>query len=436
MIDNSKLPNSQPAEISVLCTIMYKNETISRVEDILNVNDFFNLRHRDIYDCMLKLHKEKMSLGLISLQNELINRKQLEEIGGYEYLLKIQDDVPEPFLIEKHAQIIKDKSLLREMITFSLNQITFIQNIGTRTIDHLFDEAEKAIIELGKKRIKSAGYQLNIHLKNTIQQFSMIKANESGLTGITSGFNCIDKITNGFQKSDLIILAARPAMGKTSLAINMAVNAAKKGASVGILSLEMSANQLCIRMLSTETEINQHLIKNYDANKIDSSKLIDAFADLASLNIVIDDTGSLNIMNIRTMSRSFKLEHNINLLIIDYLQLINSLKRNDGRVNEISEITRSLKALAKELDIPIICLSQLSRKCEDREDKRPVLSDLRDSGSIEQDADMVMFIYRDCIYNKEADLYEAEILISKNRHGPIGRLSVSFEPTLTKFYER
>ena len=433
MINQEKQPNSQPAEIAVLGTLLWNHQAIKRIDNIITVNDFFNNKHKIIYDCLLKLHSENQPFDLTIIQNELEDRKQLSEVGGVNYIVTLQEQFPDPILIEKYAQIIREKALLRELIQTSLNNITYAQNIGSKSPDSLFDEVEKSISELSKKRQKTSGQQIRDVMKKTAEYIAMVSTGENGLTGIPSGFPRLDKITGGFQKSDLIILAARPGIGKTSLAINWGLNAAEMGYSLGIISIEMANLQLGLRMVSSMGDINQTNLRMRKLSDNEGVNLNDTLKKLGNLKIVMEDNGSLTLRGIKSIARTFKFEYKIDLLIVDYLQLINN-KRSDGRVNEITEISRSLKALAKELDIPIICLSQLSRDCV-KNKRRPDLSDLRDSGAIEQDADIVIFIHREIINDENADPTEAELIIAKHRNGETGLLKVNFEPTTTKFTE-
>ena len=298
------------------------------------------------------------------------------------------------------------------------------------------DGAEKTIFNISNKRTDQNFVQLNIWLKKTFQHLSDIKSNSGGLTGVTSGFSVLDKMTAGFQPGDLVILAARPSMGKTSLALNIAANAANNGASVGIFSLEMGAEQLTLRLLSTESGIGHQNIRNATITSDEWVELTNVAARLAQMPMFIDDTAGLDIMALRTKARKLKAQSGIDLLVIDYLQLLHSGKRHENRHQEVSEISRTLKALAKELGVPIIALSQLSRAVDSRMDKRPMLSDLRESGAIEQDADVIMFLYRDVVYNPDTEQPAlSELIVGKQRNGPTGTVNLTFLRELTKFEE-
>ena len=298
------------------------------------------------------------------------------------------------------------------------------------------DGAEKTIFNISNKRTDQNFVQLNIWLKKTFQHLSDIKSNSGGFTGVTSGFSVLDKMTAGFQPGDLVILAARHSMGKTSLALNIAANAANNGASVGIFSLEMGAEQLTLRLLSTESGIGHQNIRNATITSDEWVELTNVAARLAQMPMFIDDTAGLDIMALRTKARKLKAQSGIDLLVIDYLQLLHSGKRHENRHQEVSEISRTLKALAKELGVPIIALSQLSRAVDSRMDKRPMLSDLRESGAIEQDADVIMFLYRDVVYNPDTEQPAlSELIVGKQRNGPTGTVNLTFLRELTKFEE-
>jgi len=323
---------------------------------------------------------------------------------------------------------------LRELIGSSLDIITSCYNQNEADIDYVIDEAEKKIFHIVHNKSQQNFVQLNIWLKKTFQHLSSIKSSSKGVTGVSSSFKSLDKLTSGFQPGDLVILAARPSMGKTSFALNVAINAARNGASVGIFSLEMSAEQLTLRLLSTESGIDHQKIRNATISSEEWIELTHVAAELGDKKLFIDDTAGLNIMELRAKARKLKMKHDINLLVVDYLQLLHSTRKHESRHLEVSEISRFLKALAKELQVPIIALSQLSRAVDSRTDKRPMLSDLRESGAIEQDADVIMFLYRDVVYNSETEHPDlSELIIGKQRNGPTGTVPLRFVRELTKF---
>lgn len=320
------------------------------------------------------------------------------------------------------------------MINSAATIITNCYTQDEKNIDIVLDDAEKTIFNISNKRSHNNFIQLDIWLKKTFQHLSSIKSHTKGITGIPSGYQQLDMMTSGFQNSDLIVLAARPSMGKTALALCIALAAARNNFVTGVFSLEMSAEQLTLRLLAAESGIGHHNIRNATISSDEWMDLTNVAAHLAEMKIFIDDTAMLTIMDLRAKARKLKAEHGLQILIIDYLQLIHTTKKHENRHQEVSDISRSLKALAKELNVPIIALSQLSRAVDSRMDKRPMLSDLRESGAIEQDADVIMFLYRDVVYNPETeDPRVTELIIGKQRNGPTGTVYMNFIKELTKF---
>jgi replicative DNA helicase len=341
-------------------------------------------------------------VDLVTLQDVLDKKGQLEAIGGVVQLLSLQEDIPSLGLVAQHAKIIKEKAVLRDLINSASVIISSCFNQEDREINAVLDEAEKTIFQISNKRAEQNFVQLNIWVKKTFQHLSDIKSNSGGLTGIASGYEVLDQMTSGFQKGDLIILAARPSMGKTALALNIGSHAAANGLNVGVFSLEMGGEQLTLRLLSAESNIAHHNIRNATITSDEWVELINAASRLSERKLFIDDTAGLDIMALRAKARKLKSQHGIDFLVIDYLQMLHSTKKHENRHQEVSEISRALKALAKELQVPILALSQLSRAVDSRMDKRPMLSDLRESGAIEQDADLILFIYRDEVYNPDS----------------------------------
>lgn len=428
------LPANVEAERSVLGSILLNDDTLNQVAEFLLPHEFYHLPHRHIYETILDLHKRFKRIDLVTLKDELEKSKRLEDIGGAAYLIALQEDIPAIGLIEQHAQIIKEKAVLRELITCATEIATNCYSQQDSTIDAVLDDAERVIFNIANKRASHSFVQLNIWLKKTFQNLSEMKSHTKGITGISSGYARLDSMTSGLQNSDLIVLAARPSMGKTALALNIATNAALSGISVGFFSLEMAAEQLTLRLLSTESGIPHHHIRNATISSEEWVELTNCAANLADMKVYIDDTAEATIMDIRTRARKLKMEHNLQLLVIDYLQLVHSSRRHENRHQEVSEVSRSLKALAKELNIPVLALSQLSRAVDSRVDKRPMLSDLRESGAIEQDADLIMFLYRDVMYNSDTENpAEAELIIGKQRNGPTGTVRLNFLRELMKF---
>ena len=428
------LPANSDAEKAVLGALLLNDEYVTVVSEIIGPDDFYTIAHKTIYQTILDLAQKHKRIDILTLQDELTKKDQLEAIGGVVYLLTLQEDISAVGLIVQHANIIKEKSVLRQLIGSAATIISNCYAQDENSIDAVLDDAEKVIFNIANKRSSNSFVQLDIWLKKTFQHLSDIKSHTKGITGVPSGFQQLDHMTSGFQNSDLIVVAARPAMGKTALSLGIALSAARNGFATGIFSLEMSAEQLTLRLLASESGIGHHNIRNATISSDEWIDLTNVAAQLAEMKVFIDDTPMLTIMDLRAKARKLKAEHGLQFLIVDYLQLLHSNKKHENRHQEVSEISRSLKALAKELNIPIIALSQLSRAVDSRMDKRPMLSDLRESGAIEQDADIIMFIYRDIVYNPEAENPAlAELIIGKQRNGPTGTVYVNFISELTKF---
>ncbi|MGZ6250795.1 MAG: replicative DNA helicase [Candidatus Chromulinivorax sp.] len=428
------LPSNIDAERAILGAILLNDECYHNVADILIPDDFYMPAHRAIYQAITSLAQHNQRIDMITLQHQLEVQKELDVAGGVVYLVGLQEDIPSVGLIEQHAQIVKGKSTLRSLINSSVTIITECYNQADKDIETIIDQAEQKIFEVSTKTAQKDFVQLDIWLRKTFQHLSSIKSSSKGVTGVSSSFEQLDNMTSGFQKGDLIILAARPSMGKTAFALNLAVNAAKNKMSIGFFSLEMSAEQLTLRLLSTESGIGHHHIRNATISSEEWIELTHVAADLAEMKFFIDDTAGISIMELRAKARKLKAKHGVDMIVVDYLQLLHSSKRHENRHQEVSEISRALKALAKELGVPVIALSQLSRAVDSRVDKRPLLSDLRESGAIEQDADVIMFMYRDIVYNPETENPAgAELIIGKQRNGPTGTVPLQFIRELTKF---
>jgi len=428
------LPYSEQAERSVLSALLLNDQDVHQVAEIITPEDFYQPRHKLLFFMLIAIVNQHKRIDLVTLQDELNKKGQLDAVGGLVYLLALQEDIPSVGLIMQHAQIIKEKAVLRELISSAIGIITNCYDQNDKEIETVLDFAEKTIFQISNKRAQQSFVQLNIWLKKTFQHLSDIKSHSKGITGIPSNYKKLDQMTSGFQKGDLVILAARPSMGKTALALCIAEAAAALGNSVGFFSLEMSAEQLTLRLLSSRAGIAHHNIRNATISSDEWLSLTSAAGHLSDLKLFIDDTAMLSIMDVRAKARKLKAEHNLQFLIIDYLQLLHTTKKYENRHQEVSEISRSLKALAKELGIPILALSQLSRAVESRLDKRPMLSDLRESGAIEQDADLIMFLYRDIIYNQDTENPAlAELIIGKQRNGPTGTVLLNFVREITRF---
>jgi replicative DNA helicase len=428
------LPSSESAEKAVLAAILLNDENLTLVSDFLKSNDFFDKKHKIIYQAVTDVSQSNQKADLVVLQDHLEKQKLTVESGGMVYLMELQEDIPSIGLIVQHAQIVKSKAVLRELIFSAAEIITTCYDQKAESIEDVLDTAEKKIYQISNKLTAQTFVQLDILLKKTFKHLASIKGHQEGITGVPSGFAHFDKMTSGMQKSDLLILAARPSMGKTALALNIATNAWKNGSPVGIFSIEMSAEQLVLRMLSSESGIPHQKIRNALISSDEWVDLTNCAAKLSESKIFIDDAPSLSIMELRAKARKLKAQENIQLIVVDYLQLITISGRHENRNQEISSISRALKSLAKELEIPVLALSQLSRSLESRMDKRPMLSDLRESGAIEQDADVVFFIYRDVIYNPETENPGiAEVIVGKQRNGPVGMFNVRFQGEITTF---
>ncbi len=430
------LPFSIEAERAVLGSLLLHDAQLDATMEIIEPKDFYTSAHRIVFEAMTALGYRKQRLDVITLQDELEKNGQLNAIGGVVFLLSLQEDIPAVGLIEQHARIIKEKAVLRELINSATQIITSCYAQNNTGIEGVLDEAERIIFQISQKRAEQSFVQLNIWLKKTFQHLSSIQSHEKGITGIPTGYRKLDEFTSGFQKSDFVVLAARPSMGKTALALSLARNAAVHNLCVGFFSLEMSAEQLTLRLLSSETGIPHQKIRNAHISSEEWVELTHVAAQFGEMKMFIDDTPMQTIMDIRAKARKLKIEHNLNFLVIDYLQLLHGHRTYENRHQEVSEISRSLKSLAKELNIPIVALSQLSRAVDSRVDKRPMLSDLRESGAIEQDADVIMFLYRDVVYNPDTENPSiAELIIGKQRNGPTGTINLHFENNLTLFSE-
>jgi len=428
------LPANLDAEKAVLAAILLNEENLAQVSDFLSAQDFFNRSHRVIFQALLDLSQMGKKIDLVVLQDHLTAKGELENVGGLMYLLSLQEDIPSVGLVDQHAKILKEKSILRSLIHSASDIISNCYERGSEDTGELLDFAEKKIFQISSKLSFNSFVPLNTLLKQTFKQLANVKSLKDGVTGVPSGFAKFDEMTSGMQRGDLLILAARPSMGKTALALNMVMNAWRAEVPVGFFSLEMSAEQLVLRMLSSEANIPHQKIRNAMITSDEWMELTNTAARLAEAKIYIDDSASLTIMELRAKARRLKAKHDIGLLVVDYLQLLNGGHRFENRTQEISMISRSLKALSKELNIPVLALSQLSRSLENRMDKRPMLSDLRESGAIEQDGDVIFFIYRDVVYNPDTEHPDlGEIIIGKQRNGPIGSLYARFIGEVAKF---
>ena len=419
----------------MLGSILVDNEAIIKIADLVVADDFYIAKHGLIFSAMIDLYENRQPIDLLTLANKLEGAGELEKLGGAAYLTELVDGVPTAAHVVHYAGIVAHKSTLRRLIS-AAQKITDMGYDENSPLDGLLDEAEKTLFEVSQQNLKQNFIPISSILIESFDRLDELHKDNNKLRGIPTGFRALDHTLAGLQKSDLIILAARPSMGKTTLALNIAQHVAvKEGIPVGIFSLEMSKEQLIDRLLAGESGVDSWKLRTGQLEDSDFPKINHAMAVLSDAPIYIDDQAMTNVMEMRTKARRLQSEHDLGLIVIDYLQLMSGRNsRSDNRVQEVSEISRSLKGLARELNVPVIALSQLSRSVESRTPQVPQLSDLRESGSIEQDADVVMFIYREDYYNPETDRQHiADILIRKHRNGPTGQTELYFHPELLTF---
>ena len=429
-------PQSIEAEQSVLGSILLDKEAIIRVADSLRADDFYRDDHRFVYEAMLKLFEKRMPIDIVTISEELENAERFEKIGGATYLTELVNSVPTASHVNHYAQIVQEKATLRRLISAggTITELGFKEDTELTTT---LDTAERSLFAVSQKYLKQNFIPLKDVLASSFERIDELHKNKGVLRGVPTGFRDLDNLLSGFQDSDLVIIAARPSMGKTAMITNIAAHVAiKEKRSVGFFSLEMSADQLADRLVSLESGVDSWKMRTGNLSDADFPKIGYAYGTLAEAALYIDDSPSLNVMEIRSKCRRLQMEHGLDLVVVDYLQLMEGRGRSNdnNRVQEISDISRSLKTLARELNVPVVALSQLSRAVEARPDKRPMLSDLRESGSIEQDADVVMFIYRDDYYHKDSERKGVtEILVRKHRNGPVGDVELFFIPEQTRF---
>jgi len=419
-----------------LGSILVNNENYYQVVEHLRQEDFYLDAHRVIYRTMSEIFSASKAVDLITIQEELNRVNRMESSGGIAYLASLLDGIPHLVNIEHYIQIIREKSLYRQMIR-STNKIMLECFEQNEPAEEILDRAEQSMFEMSEKRLQTGLVSVKDLEVDAHKLLEKLYTEREMITGVATGFNDFDRMTSGLQPSDLVILAARPSMGKTAMALNFAENVAVRlGLPVGIFSLEMSKEQLLMRLLCGESMVDAHRVRTGYLSKDDFGKLIDSLGRIANAPMFIDDSSTLTIMQMRAKARRLKAEHGLGLIIVDYLQLMSGYGRTENRNQEISGISRGLKALAKELHVPVVALSQLSRAPEQRtgSDHRPQLSDLRESGSIEQDADVVAFIYREEVYKpSEENAGLAELIISKQRNGPTGIVKLAFQKQYTRF---
>jgi len=428
------LPHSVEAEQSVIGSMIMDREAIMAASEIIVSEDFYQHQYGVIFDTMVELYNEGKPVDMITLQNRLREKDVPPEISSLEFARDLLDVVPTSANVRHYAQIVQEKSMLRKMIKVT-EEIANTCYLARERTEDIMEDTEKKVFELLQRRSSGDYVPIKEVVLNALDKIEKASKNKGTVTGIPTGFIDLDYKTSGFQPSDLILIAARPSMGKTAFVLNIAQNMAfKEGKTVAIFSLEMSKEQLVNRLFSLESKVDSQALRTGNLTDEDWAKLIEGAAVVGKSNLIIDDTPGISVSELRSKCRKFKLEHNLGIIIIDYLQLMTGGKRIESRQQEISEISRSLKAVARELNVPVVALSQLSRAVEQRPDHRPMLSDLRESGAIEQDADVVMFIYRDDYYNKDTEKKNiAEIIIAKQRNGPIGTVELVWLPNYTKF---
>jgi replicative DNA helicase len=427
-------PQNNEAEQSVLGAVFLSKEALITAIEILRPEDFYKTAHQRIFKTMQDLYERGEPVDLVTVTAELQDHKLLDEVGGVTYLTEIARSVPTAANIEYYARIVEEKSLLRRLILTA----TKIANDGYSREDdvtQILADAERYILEIAQNRNSGGFVPIRDVLLETYERIEFLSQRRGDVTGIPSGYPDLDKMTSGFQRSDLIILAARPSVGKTAFALNVAQNvAARAGETVAIFSLEMAASQLVQRMICAEGNLDASRMRTGWLEEDDWQKLTMAIGTLAKAPIYIDDTPGITVQDIRAKCRRLQAEKGLGLIVIDYLQLIQGGGRGENRQQEVSEISRTLKGIARELNVPIIALSQLSRSVEQRQDKRPMMSDIRESGSIEQDADIVAFLYRDDYYDKETENKNViEVIIAKQRNGPTGTVELAFLKEYNKF---
>ena len=432
------LPHNLEAERSVLGAVLLHNDAFDTAAEVIDSTDFFRDAHRRIFDKMVRLAERGDAIDLVTLKEELTRSSELEAVGGPAYISALLDGVPRSTNVEHYARIIKEKATLRSLI-YSANKILSNAYEAEDEADTILDNAESAIFAIADKKVRDGFVSLKDLAETSLDTIEKLASRKELVTGVPTGFTELDEMTSGLQPSDLIIVAARPSMGKTSLVLNMAQHVGTKtDMTVGIFSLEMSKEQLFLRMLTGEARIDAHRLRGGFLGEKDWGKLSQALGTLSEAKIFIDDTPSIGVLEMRAKCRRLQAQHGLNLVVIDYVQLMQGRGRFENRTLEVASISRSLKGLAKELRVPIVLLSQLSRATESRSDHRPQLSDLRESGALEQDADVVIFIYREDQYaDKNAPPTEtagtAELIIGKQRNGPTGVVKLAFIREFTRF---
>ena len=428
------MPHSVEAEQSVIGAMLMDQEAISVAMELLTGEDFYQRQYGMLFDAMAELYGEGKPVDLITLQNRLKEKDVPPEISSLEFIRDLITAVPTSANVRYYAQIVQEKALMRRLIKVN-EDIANTCYAGKDKVDDIMENAEKQIFQVLQKKSADDFVPIKDVVLKALDKIELASRNKGSVTGLATGFIDLDYKTSGFQPSDLILIAARPSMGKTAFVLNIAEYMAfRNDLTVAVFSLEMSKEQLVNRLFSLESRVDAQLLRNGNLSDTDWANLIEGAGIIGRSHLIIDDTPGISVAELRTKCRKYKLEHNLDIVMIDYLQLMQGSKKTESRQQEISDISRSLKEIARELQVPVVALSQLSRAVEQRPDHRPMLSDLRESGAIEQDADVVMFLYRDDYYNKDTDRKDvAEVIIAKQRNGPIGTVELAWLPRYTKF---
>lgn len=428
------LPHSIEAEQSVIGSMLMDREAIVVASELISGEDFYNKQYGVLYETMIELNDAGSPVDLVTLQNKLKEKDVPPEVSSLEFVRDLITAVPTSANIKYYANIVAEKATLRRLIRLN-EEIAKNCYAGKESLEYILDDTEKRVFQLVQKRSTEDFVPVRQIVMNAIDKIEAAARNKGSVTGIPTGFTDLDYRTAGMQPSDLILVAARPSMGKTAFELNLAQYMAfKKNLTVALFSLEMSKEQLVNRMFSLESNVDAQKLRTGQLNDQEWERLIESAGTIGKSKLIIDDTPGISIAELRSKCRKYKLEHDLSIIMIDYLQLMTGSGRSESRQQEISDISRSLKALARELNVPVVALSQLSRAVEQRPDHRPMLSDLRESGAIEQDADVVMFLYRDDYYNHDSDKKGiSEVIIAKQRNGPIGTVELAWLPEYTKF---
>lgn len=435
-MNDSFAPKSLEAEEAVIGAILLNPTAFITIASFLKATDFYSLRHAYIWEAFLRLNERGQSLDLLLVGEELDTQQRLADVGGLPYLIQLANNTPSAFNVEAYGRIVERTAVRRRLIQVA-DEIKALAIDENSTLDNVIDEAESRLFSVTESQIKRQFVPMREALSGYYDHMEQLLMARGGAVGVPTGFRDLDQLLGGFQRSDLLVFAGRPGMGKTSFLLTIALNAARVGARVAIFTMEMGVEQITQRIVSMESGINVQKLRLAQLTPSEVARFTEVVGRLSELPIFIDDTPALNPLDIRTKARRLSHEYGLDMIIVDYMQLMNAGKGyENNRVQEISYISRSLKELARELNVPLISAAQLSRAVEQRQDKHPVLSDLRESGSIEQDADIVMFLYRDEVYNELTEFpNQAEVIVSKHRNGPTGSVSLYFEKSLTKFMD-